>query len=95
MTPSKLNSARNMSKLNDFKYLYNRKWDVLMELCLKEYQSKQSPGVLISANQPTGLQDYLHLDIDHDFNDNDNNGIVVPAAAVGENLSNDGFDGSI
>ncbi len=37
----------------------------------------------------------LHLDIDSDINDDDCNDIVVLVAAVGENLSIDGFGGSI
>ncbi len=52
-TPSKLNSAKKWHKLNDFESLNGSKWDDLMELFLEEFQIKQSPGELISANQPT------------------------------------------
>ncbi len=62
-----------------------------MELHLKEYQRKSSPGEKISTNQPTRLQEQLHLDIDSDFNDDDCNDIVALVAAVERNCSNEGF----
>ncbi len=84
--PSELNSASQVvTKLNDFAYLYGSKWDELMELWLKEYQQKQSPGELISENQPTRLQEQLHLEFSSDFDDADCNDIVAPVAADGGN----------
>ncbi len=94
--PSKLNSAKQVvAKLNNFESLYGSKWDELIVLCLKYCQQKQSPGELISANQPTRFQEQLHLDIDSDVHDADCNDIVAPVAAVGTNLSNNGFEGSM
>ncbi len=50
---------------------------------MKEYQRKQSLRELISANQPTGLQEQLHLDSGSDFNDNYCNHIVLLAVVGG------------
>ncbi len=35
---SKLNSAKNVSKLKEFESLYGSKWGILMELHMKEYK---------------------------------------------------------
>ncbi len=72
-----------MAKVSDFESLHGSKCDVQMELCLKKYQRKQSLGELISANQSTGLQEQLHLDIYSGFNDSYCNDIVAPAAVGG------------
>lgn len=50
-------SKKIVAKLNNFDPLYESKWDILMELCLKEYQRKQSPWELTTVNQQTGLQE--------------------------------------
>ncbi len=65
--PSKFNSIKKaIEKLGTFEPLYGSKWDVLMEMKLKEFQSKPSSQATSENNDLAVLCAQMHLDSNSD-----------------------------